>query len=66
MYSDDCRREQWYIIEKKLIDVCKEALDYFLRLDSEGHRDAWTTLLLLIMTRLLKMSDSRVSDASSL
>lgn len=61
MYSDEGRREQWYVIEKKLIMVCKEALEYFLKLESEGHRDAWTSLLLLIMTRLLKMPDSRVS-----
>lgn len=61
MYADENRQEQWCTIEKKLILVCKEALDYFLKLESEAHRDAWTSLLLLIMTRLLKMSDSRVS-----
>lgn len=63
MYSDENRREDWPEVELRLINVCKEALDYFLTLQSEPHRDAWTSLLLLIMTRLLKMPDQRVSYA---
>uniref|UniRef100_A0A8D8CN02 Brefeldin A-inhibited guanine nucleotide-exchange protein 2 n=1 Tax=Culex pipiens TaxID=7175 RepID=A0A8D8CN02_CULPI len=59
MYSDESRRRDWQDIEKRLIAVCTEALDYFLSLQSEPHRDAWTSLLLLVMTRLLKMPDSR-------
>lgn len=61
MYSDESRRRDWQDIEQRLIAVCTEALDYFLSLQSEPHRDAWTSLLLLVMTRLLKMPDSRVS-----
>lgn len=61
MYSDDGRTTHWSVIEKKLISVCQEALDYFLKLQSEAHRDAWTSLLLLVLTRLLKMCDDRVS-----
>uniref|UniRef100_A0A182IX62 Uncharacterized protein n=1 Tax=Anopheles atroparvus TaxID=41427 RepID=A0A182IX62_ANOAO len=59
MYSDESRRRDWQDIEGRLIGVCTEALDYFLSLPSEPHRDAWTSLLLLVMTRLLKMSDAR-------
>ncbi|XP_055601135.1 brefeldin A-inhibited guanine nucleotide-exchange protein 1 [Uranotaenia lowii] len=59
MYSDESRRRDWQDIEKRLIAVCTEALDYFLSLQSEPHRDTWTSLLLLVMTRLLKMPDSR-------
>jgi len=61
MYGDDNRRDDWPEVEKRLISVCKEALEYFLSLQSEPHRDAWTSLLLLVMTRLLKMPDHRVS-----
>jgi brefeldin A-inhibited guanine nucleotide-exchange protein len=61
MYSDENRRDDWTEIEQRLINVCKEALEYFLALQSEPHREAWTSLLLLIMTRLLKMPDQRVS-----
>lgn len=61
MYGDENRRSDWPGIEQELVQVCKEALTYFLSLQSEAHRDAWTSLLLLILTRLLKMSDARVS-----
>lgn len=60
MYSDENRRDDWIEVEHRLISVCKEAFEYFLALQSEPHRDAWTSLLLLVMTRLLKMQDRRV------
>ncbi|KAJ3660967.1 hypothetical protein Zmor_005393 [Zophobas morio] len=59
MYCDDSRRQHWSLIETKLIGVCQEALDYFLKLQSEAHREEWTMLLLLVLTRLLKMPDDR-------
>lgn len=61
MYSDENRRKDWHEIEIRLISVCQEALEYFLSLHSEAHRDAWTSLLLLVLTRILKMPDARVS-----
>lgn len=60
MYSDDARSGDWRDIEVRLIGVCREALEYYLALQSETHRDAWTSLLLLVMTRLIKMPDPRV------
>ncbi|KAG5672238.1 hypothetical protein PVAND_002380 [Polypedilum vanderplanki] len=65
MYSDENRRDDWVEIEQRLISVCKEALEYFLALQSEPHREAWTSLLLLIMTRLLKMPDQRFATHSA-
>ncbi|EDW13486.1 brefeldin A-inhibited guanine nucleotide-exchange protein 1 [Drosophila mojavensis] len=59
MYSDENRRSDWPGIEQELVQVSKEALAYYLSLQSEAHRDAWTSLLLLILTRLLKMTDAR-------
>ena len=61
MYGDDGRRQHWPVVQTRLISVCREALEYFLKLQSESHRDAWTSLLLLVLTRLLKMPDDRVS-----
>lgn len=61
MYSDDSRSRDWPEIETRLISVCKEGFEYFLTLQSEAHRDAWTSLLLLVLTRLIKMPDQRVS-----
>lgn len=62
MYSDENRQEDWSEVESRLIAVCKEALEYFLALQNEHHRDAWTSLLLLVTTRFLKMPDRRVSS----
>lgn len=61
MYCDTSRSQDWPGIEKRLIDVCKDAFKYFLTLQSEAHREAWTSLLLLVLTRLIKMTDKRVS-----
>ncbi|XP_041360036.1 brefeldin A-inhibited guanine nucleotide-exchange protein 1-like isoform X2 [Gigantopelta aegis] len=59
MYNDETRTEDWPAIEKRLIDVCRETLEYFLSLQSDSHREAWSSLMLLLLTRLLKMSDER-------
>lgn len=59
MYGDEERRVDWPVIERRLIAVCRDALAYYLTLQSEGHREAWTSLLLLVLTRLLKMPDVR-------
>uniref|UniRef100_A0A672LH54 ARF guanine nucleotide exchange factor 2 n=1 Tax=Sinocyclocheilus grahami TaxID=75366 RepID=A0A672LH54_SINGR len=44
--------------------VCSEALAYFISLTSESHREAWTSLLLLLLTRTLRMPDDKefISD----
>lgn len=42
--------------------VCSEAVAYFLALTSESHREAWTNLLLLFLTKVLKISDERVRE----
>ncbi|XP_060073397.1 brefeldin A-inhibited guanine nucleotide-exchange protein 1-like [Ylistrum balloti] len=59
MYDDEARQNDWDDIEKRLIQTCQEALEYFLSLQSDSHREAWSSLLILILTRLLKMSDKR-------
>ncbi|KAL1518342.1 hypothetical protein ABEB36_001979 [Hypothenemus hampei] len=59
LYGDEGRRQHWNLIEEKLMEVCQEAFDYFLQLQSESHRETWTSLLLLVLTRMLKMTDSR-------
>lgn len=61
MYSDEARSADWQDIEARLIGVCQEALEYYLAMQSESHREAWTSLLLLILTRLIRMPDQRVS-----
>lgn len=43
-----------------LFSVCSEALAYFITVNSESHREAWTNLLLLLLTKTLKISDEKV------
>ncbi|KAJ8305729.1 hypothetical protein KUTeg_016274 [Tegillarca granosa] len=64
MYNDETKRSTWKDIEDRLIEVCKDALDYFVSLQSDSHRESWNSLLILLLTRLMKMSDERVSIVS--
>ncbi|XP_072267184.1 brefeldin A-inhibited guanine nucleotide-exchange protein 1 isoform X2 [Pyxicephalus adspersus] len=59
MYMDESRRSAWDEVQHRLLNVCSEALSYFLTLTSESHREAWTNLLLLFLTKVLKISDER-------
>ncbi|XP_069047643.1 brefeldin A-inhibited guanine nucleotide-exchange protein 1 isoform X1 [Lepisosteus oculatus] len=65
MYTDECRREAWEEVQKQLLNVCSEAISYFLTLTSESHREAWTNLLLLFLTKVLKISDDRFKAHAS-
>ncbi|KAL6423933.1 hypothetical protein ACFW04_009702 [Cataglyphis niger] len=65
MYSDEAHRADWSKIEARLVEVACEALEYFLALANEAHRDAWTPILLLLLTRILKMSDNRFAVHAS-
>lgn len=59
MYVDESRRDAWDAIQHRLLSVCSEALAYFITVNSESHREAWTNLLLLLLTKTLKISDEK-------
>ncbi|KAI8426603.1 hypothetical protein MSG28_005386 [Choristoneura fumiferana] len=59
MHGDESRRAHAAAVQARLLAVCCEALEYFTALQHEAHRDAWTSILLLILTRILKMPDER-------
>ncbi|XP_010567976.1 PREDICTED: brefeldin A-inhibited guanine nucleotide-exchange protein 2 isoform X2 [Haliaeetus leucocephalus] len=59
MYVDENRRESWDAIQQRLLSVCSDALAYFITVNSESHREAWTNLLLLLLTKTLKISDEK-------
>lgn len=40
--------------------VCFSALDYYLSLEADVHRDAWSSLMILIFSKLHKLSDEKV------
>uniref|UniRef100_A0A8C0DU32 SEC7 domain-containing protein n=1 Tax=Balaenoptera musculus TaxID=9771 RepID=A0A8C0DU32_BALMU len=65
MYTDESRASAWEEVQQRLLNVCSEALSYFLTLTSESHREAWTNLLLLFLTKVLKISDHRFKAHAS-
>lgn len=65
MYNDEAHRADWLRVEARLVEVACEALEYFLSLANEAHREAWTPILLLLLTRILKMSDHRFAVHAS-
>uniref|UniRef100_A0A3Q0T2Q7 ARF guanine nucleotide exchange factor 1 n=1 Tax=Amphilophus citrinellus TaxID=61819 RepID=A0A3Q0T2Q7_AMPCI len=65
MYTDESRQDAWEEVQRRLLNVCSEAVAYFLALTSESHREAWTNLLLLFLTKVLKISDKRFKAHAS-
>ncbi|XP_077991507.1 brefeldin A-inhibited guanine nucleotide-exchange protein 1-like [Glandiceps talaboti] len=65
MYMDRNRKDHWNQIQDRLISVCKEALDYFLKLDSESHRESWRSILVLFLTKVIKLQDDRFKAHAS-
>ncbi|XP_065921136.1 brefeldin A-inhibited guanine nucleotide-exchange protein 1 isoform X3 [Magallana gigas] len=59
MYNDESRMDAWKDVENMLITVCRDSLEYFLSLQSDSHREAWGSLMILLITRLLKLPDDR-------
>ncbi|XP_043945867.1 brefeldin A-inhibited guanine nucleotide-exchange protein 2 [Protopterus annectens] len=65
MYMDENRKDAWNDTQKRLLNVCSEALAYFITLTSESHREAWNNLLLLFLTKTLKIPDERFKAHAS-
>lgn len=65
MYMDENLKDSWKDIQTRLLSVCSEALSYFITLTSESHREAWTNLLLLLLTKTLKMSNEKFKEHAS-
>ncbi|CAF4316452.1 unnamed protein product, partial [Adineta steineri] len=40
--------------------LARDSLEYYVALQSESHRDAWTNVLILIFTKFLKLNEERV------
>ncbi|XP_062871956.1 brefeldin A-inhibited guanine nucleotide-exchange protein 2 isoform X2 [Trichomycterus rosablanca] len=65
MYSDKRLQGSWSDIQSRMLVVCSESLAYFISLTSESHREAWTSLLLLLLTRTLRLSDEKFKPHAS-
>lgn len=58
MHADEARSHIWPEVNKRLIAIGVDALRYYLLLQSDSHREAWTNLLLLFLTKVLNMNDA--------
>ncbi|KAM6982997.1 brefeldin A-inhibited guanine nucleotide-exchange protein 2 [Tautogolabrus adspersus] len=65
MYSDPQLQDSWTDIQTRLLLVCSEALAYFISLTSESHREAWNSLLMLLLTRTLRLADDKFKPHAS-
>uniref|UniRef100_A0A3P8URS3 ARF guanine nucleotide exchange factor 2 n=1 Tax=Cynoglossus semilaevis TaxID=244447 RepID=A0A3P8URS3_CYNSE len=65
MYSDPQLQSSWPDIQTRLLLVCSEALAYFISLTSESHREAWNSLLMLLLTRTLRLPDEKFKPHAS-
>uniref|UniRef100_A0A4W6BS59 ARF guanine nucleotide exchange factor 2 n=1 Tax=Lates calcarifer TaxID=8187 RepID=A0A4W6BS59_LATCA len=65
MYSDPQLQDSWPDIQTRLLLVCSEALAYFISLTSESHREAWNSLLMLLLTRTLRLPDDKFKPHAS-
>uniref|UniRef100_A0A8C3A1P8 ARF guanine nucleotide exchange factor 2 n=1 Tax=Cyclopterus lumpus TaxID=8103 RepID=A0A8C3A1P8_CYCLU len=65
MYSDLQLQASWSDIQTRLLLVCSEALAYFISLTSESHREAWNSLLMLLLTRTLRLADDKFKPHAS-
>lgn len=65
MYSDLQLQNSWPDIQTRLLLVCSEALAYFISLTSESHREAWNSLLMLLLTRTLRLPDNKFKPHAS-
>ena len=60
LYHDETRQVEWDSVATKLTDLGKEALEYYVTLEAESHREAWSPLMLLFLSRIIQLSDAKV------
>ncbi|UJR27887.1 hypothetical protein I4U23_009152 [Adineta vaga] len=65
LYTDIKRNESTDIIKRRILNLTRDSMEYYVALQSESHREAWTSVLLLIFTKLLKLQEERFKYFSS-
>ena len=56
----------WEYQSRCIARLARESLEYYVTLQSEGHRETWTSVLILIFTKFLRLSEERVSEDDDL
>ena len=61
MLGDENREDDHQVIEERLLQLVNSGFEYFLLLSSELHRESWTSVLLLIFSRILLLTTDEVT-----
>ncbi|XP_022693411.1 brefeldin A-inhibited guanine nucleotide-exchange protein 1-like isoform X2 [Varroa jacobsoni] len=66
MYADPLRTKSRPLVETRLVELSRESLSYFLSLDAEHYRKAWSMIVLLLISRLNRLDDNQFQRHSAL
>ena len=55
-------REEWSEVADKLTDLGRDAPEYYVTLETESHRDAWSPLMLLFLWKINQLTDVKVKQ----
>ncbi|CAF4959809.1 unnamed protein product, partial [Rotaria sp. Silwood1] len=59
LYSDQKHINSHDILKRRILNLTRDCFEYYSTLQSETHRDAWTSVLMLILTKLLKFNEEQ-------
>ncbi|CAF3751735.1 unnamed protein product [Rotaria sp. Silwood1] len=59
LYSDQKHINSHDILKRRILNLTRDCFEYYSTLQSEIHRDAWTSVLMLILTKLLKFNEEQ-------
>ena len=59
-------KHRWQYECPSIDRLARESLEYYVTLQSESHRETWTSVLILIFTKFLRLSEERVSAADDI
>ncbi|CAF4312534.1 unnamed protein product [Rotaria socialis] len=59
LFSDPKRSDSMDTLKRRILKLTHGSLEYYVTLQSESHRDAWTSVLILIFTKFLKLNEDQ-------
>ncbi|CAF4230099.1 unnamed protein product, partial [Rotaria sp. Silwood2] len=59
LYSDQKHINSNDLLKRRILKLIRDCFEYYLSLQSENHRDAWTSVLILLLTKLLKLNEEQ-------
>jgi hypothetical protein len=60
MLTDETRKDHLAKTQARLVKICQNALQYYTVLPSESHRESWDNIILLLLTKIIKLEASKV------